>query len=114
MSDQRSPLRPKPGPLGARPAMPGTRAVPGPTIRDTGGTLPCGCKVAPDPEDNKLRYWFCSPHAVAYEMLEVIQQMQPLLDDLVNNVPSEYDTTPAMEAGIKARKVIKKAKGDWR
>ena len=47
-------------------------------------------------------------------MLDVIQQMQPLLDDLVNNVPSEYDTTAAMEAGIKARKVIKKAKGDWK
>jgi hypothetical protein len=114
MADLKPPLRPRPGPAPARPGAPGTKAVPGPTLRESGGTLPCGCKVAPDPEDNKLRYWFCSPHAVAYEMLEVIQQMQPIMDELVNNVSGEYDTTAAMEAGIKARRVIKKAKGDWK
>lgn len=112
---KKAPLRPKAAPLGGRSGtLGGPRAVPGPTIREMGGTLPCGCKVAPDPEDNKLRYWFCPPHAVAYEMLDVIQEMQPILDDLVNRAPEDYDSSAAMEAAIKARKVMKKAKGDWR
>ena len=105
------PLRPG-APLGTRPG--GAKAVPGPTLRESGGTIPCGCKVAHDPDDNKLRYWFCPPHAVAYEMLEVLNMVQPVLDELVNNVNDAYDTTNAMEAGIKLRRVLKRAKGDWR
>jgi hypothetical protein len=105
--------RPAPGGPGmAKPG--GVKAVPGPTLRESGGTIPCGCKVAHDPDDNKLRYWFCPPHAVAYEMLEVLQAVQPALDDLVNNAKDEFDTTGAMEAGIKLRRVLKRAKGDWR
>jgi hypothetical protein len=108
MADERKPpLRPKPG------AMGGPKAVPGPTLH-AGGTMPCGCKVANDPEDNKLRYWFCPPHAVAYEMLEALQAMQTVVDEMMNNVNDDYDTTGAMEAGIKVRKVLKRAKGDWR
>ena len=108
--DKKFPPRPA-----GRPGAPGApKTIPGPTIREAGGTLPCGCKVAHDPEDNKLRYWFCPPHAVAYEMLEVLQQAQQVIDDVSNNAPGEYDTTPAMEAGIKIRRVLKKAKGDWR
>ena len=105
------PMRP-PAPVGARPGAP--KAVPGPTLRESGGSIPCGCKVANDPDDNKLRYWFCPPHAVAYEMLEVLQSVQPVLDELVNNVNADFDTSNAMEAGIRMRKVLKRAKGDWR
>ena len=111
---KKPPLRPgAPGGLGAKPGG-GLKAVPGPTLRESGGTIPCGCKVATDPDDNKLRYWFCPPHAVAYEMLEALQGIQPVIDDLMNNVRDDYDTTSAMEAGIKLRKVLKRAKGDWR
>ncbi len=114
MADEvkKPPLRPTPGALGAKPGAP--KAVPGPTIREAGGTIPCGCKVATDPDDNKLRYWFCPPHAVAYEMLEILTGVQPILDELVNNAKDEYDTSSAMDAGMKLRKVLKRAKGDWR
>ena len=108
MPDVKSSLKPRPGAPG------GTKAVPGPTLRESGGSLPCGCKVAHDPEDNKLRYWFCPPHAVAYEMLEAMQEAQKVLDEMMNHVNDDYDTSAAMEAGIKMRKVMKKAKGDWR
>jgi hypothetical protein len=98
--------------MAARPGA--AKAVPGPTLRETGGTIPCGCKVANDPDDNKLRYWFCPPHAVAYEMLEVLNSVQPAIDELMNNVKDDFDTSAAMDVGIKIRKVLKRAKGDWR
>lgn len=110
-----NPNDPKKPLIKPRPVAPGARkTVPGPTMREGAGSLPCGCKVAPDPEDNKLRYWFCSPHAVAYEMLEIMQEMQLRLDELLNNAPPELDTTAAMEVSIKSKKVLRKAKGDWR
>jgi hypothetical protein len=99
---------------GARPGAPGAaKHVVGPTLREQGGSMPCGCKVGPD-EENKIRFWFCPPHAVAYELLEVLQQAQTVLDDIANNAPDDYDPTMAMDVSMKARKVIKKAKGDWR
>ena len=91
----------------------GVKWVPGPALRDTGGMMPCGCKIEVDP-DSELRYRFCSPHALAYEMLGSLQAIQPVIDDLVKNVNADYDATPAMEAGIKVRKVLQRAKGDWR
>ena len=90
----------------------GSKAVPGPTIRESGGNLPCGCKVAHD-DERKLRVYFCSPHAVAYELLEAVQEGLAVLDDLVNNAPADYNLTAAMEAAMKARRVLKKAKGSW-
>jgi hypothetical protein len=89
--------------------------VPGPTFRAAGDSLPCGCRYAPDEDTRKLRVHFCSPHAVAYEMLEALQEILTALDDLVNNAaPPGYDSTAAMEAGMKARRVLKKARGAWR
>ncbi len=110
MPDDRKPLPLRPGAGRIEPVLKG---IPGPTIREGGGSLPCGCHVAHD-EDKKLRVYFCAPHAVAYEMLEALQQSLALIDDLANNPPSpDYDVTPAMEAAMKMRKVLKKAKGSW-
>ena len=89
------------------------RAVPGPALRDAGGTMPCGCRVELDPQA-QLRYSFCQPHELAYEMLGSLQAIQPVIDDLMNNVDVNYDTTSAMEAGMKVRKVLQRAHGDWR
>src|SRR5688572_26029713 len=94
-------------------AEPGVKPIPGPTLRDAGGTMPCGCKVDVNPND-KLRYCFCTTHALAYEILGSLQAIQPVIDDLMNNVNANYDTTTAVEAGIKLRKVLQRAKGDWR
>ena len=33
---------------------------------------------------------------------------------MMNNVNADYDTTTAMEAGIKLRKVLQRATGGWR
>jgi hypothetical protein len=108
---RKPPLRPS-VPGGSR-AERGVKAVPGPALRDAGGTMPCGCKVELDP-DAKLSYSFCQPHELAYEMLGSLQAIQPVIDDLMNNVNGDYDTTSAMEAGIKVRKVLQRAQGDWR
>jgi hypothetical protein len=91
------------------------KQVPGPTLPAGGqaGPLPCGCRVAPDP-DSKMRYWFCNPHAVAYEMLEVLKEAEGVINQLVAASPNGFDTTGAMEIGMKARKVLKKARGDWK
>ena len=106
--DRKTPLKPVAG----RPGI-GPKGIPGPSIREGGGTLPCGCSVAHD-EDKKLRLYFCPPHAVAYEMLEALQQSLELIDNIANNPPSpDYDVTAAMEAAMKARRVLKKAKGTW-
>ena len=91
----------------------GMKLVPGPTLRDAGGMIPCGCKVEMDPDD-KVRYCFCAPHAFAYEMLGSLQAIKPVIADLVNNVHANYDTTNAMEAGLKLNKVLQRATGDWR
>lgn len=109
----RSPLRSKVP--DTKKTAPGT-TVPGPTFRAAGDSLPCGCKFAPDEDTRKLRIYFCSPHAVAYEMMEALQQNLAVLDDILNNAPppDDYDTTAAMEAGMHARAVLKKAKGNWR
>ena len=106
--DRKMPLRPG----AARPGA-GPKGIPGPSIREGGGSLPCGCNVAHD-EDSKLRLYFCAPHAVAYEMLEALQQSLEIIDNIANNPPSpDYDVGPAMETAMKARKVLKKAKGSW-
>jgi hypothetical protein len=91
------------------------KQVPGPTLPAGGqaGPLPCGCRVAPDP-DSKMRYWFCNPHAVAYEMLEVLKEAEGVINQIVAASPNGFDTTGAMEIGMKARKVLKKARGDWK
>jgi len=94
-------------------ARSGVKLVPGPTLRDAGGTMPCGCKVEVDPTGN-ARFGFCAPHALAYEMLGSLQALRPVIDDMMNNVNANYDTTTAMEAGIKLRKVLQRATGDWR
>lgn len=107
--DRKMPLRPGARPLG----VPPPKGIPGPSIREGGGTLPCGCNVARD-EDNKLRLYFCSPHAVAYEMLEALQESLELIDNLANNPPADYDAAPAMGVAMKTRRVLKKAKGNWR
>jgi len=108
--DRKMPLRPGMRTLGA----PAPKGIPGPTIREGGGALPCGCNVARD-EENKLRLYFCSPHAVAYEMMEALQETLEIVDNLANNPPTpEYDVGPAMEAAMKTRRILKKAKGNWR
>ena len=91
----------------------GVKLVPGPTLRDDGGMMPCGCKVDVDPAGN-ARFGFCAPHELAQEMLGSLQAIRPVLDDMVNNVNANYDTTTAMEAGIKLRKVLQRATGGWR
>ena len=102
LDDRKTPLK---GRIG------GPKGIAGPSIRAGGSTLPCGCNAAQD-EDSKLRLYFCAPHAVAYEMLEVLQASLEIVDNIANNPPSpDYDIGPAMEVGMKARKVLRKAKG---
>ncbi|MBI2218136.1 MAG: hypothetical protein HYU51_12640 [Candidatus Rokubacteria bacterium] len=76
--------------------------------------LPCGCRIGRD--EGKFRLWYCPTHAVAYEMLEVLRLNLSVLDQLINNnAPSaDVDLSTAMDVGMRARKVIRKATtGVW-
>jgi hypothetical protein len=89
------------------------KGITGPTIRVTDQHMPCGCKLDHD-EDRKLRIYYCAPHAYAYEMVEALQETTKVIDQVVAAAPPEWDLTQAMEAGMKARRVLKKVKStDW-
>ncbi len=90
--------------------MPSTIA--GPTFRMDSG-LPCGCRIGRD--EGKFRLWYCPTHAVAYEMLEVLRLNLTVLDQIINSTSStDCDLTHAMDVGMRARKVIRKATtGVW-
>jgi hypothetical protein len=85
---------------------------PFPTRTATLGGLPCGCKVARE-KDAKLRVFFCSPHAVAYELLEAAQAGLRVLDTLVRTPRSGYDVTAATEAATKVRTAVQSATKTW-
>jgi hypothetical protein len=86
--------------------------IPGPTFR-LDSALPCGCRVGRD--EGKFRLWYCPTHAVAFEMLEVLRLNLSVLDQVLNSPPSaEVDLASAMDVGMRARKVIRRATtGVW-
>jgi hypothetical protein len=72
------------------------------------GLLPCGCRIGRD--DGKYRLWYCPTHAVAFEMLEVLRMNLNVLDEIVSSSqPADCDLSNAMDAGMRLRKVIRKA-----
>jgi hypothetical protein len=88
--------------------------IPGPTFSKDKSSLPCGCRVGRD--EGRLRLWFCSTHAAAFEMLEVLRLNVAVLDDILDNTPTgQGDLSRAMDAGMRTRRVIRKATaGVWR
>jgi hypothetical protein len=76
--------------------------------------MPCGCRLDRD-EEKKLRIYYCAPHAFAYETLDALQEAAKVVDHIVAAAPPDWDVTQAVEAGMKARRVLKKVKGgEWR
>ena len=49
-----------------------TKTVPGPNFK-IDNSLPCGCRINRDGDTKRLRLWYCSPHAAAFEMLEALR-----------------------------------------
>lgn len=49
-----------------------TKTVPGPTFR-IDSSLPCGCRIARDDDTKRLRLWYCTTHAAAFEVLEALR-----------------------------------------
>ena len=85
------------------------KAIPGPTFR-LNDSLPCGCRIGRDDGTLKYRLWYCATHAVAFEMLETLRLNLSALDELINTGPS-CDLGQAMDAGMRARMVIRRATG---
>ena len=58
-----------------------TKTVPGPNFK-IDNSLPCGCRINLDGDTKRLRLWYCSPHAAAFEMLEALRvNLDALLRD---------------------------------
>jgi hypothetical protein len=81
--------------------------IPGPTFR-LNDSLPCGCRIGRDDGTLKYRLWYCATHAAAFEMLETLRMNLNALDELINTGASR-DLGPAMDAGMRARTVIRRA-----
>src|SRR5437879_2696129 len=85
------------------------KSIPGPTFK-VDSSLPCGCSIRRDQGTSKLRLWYCSTHAVAFEVLEALRFNLGAIDDVIEHTPpGAYDLSRAMDAGMKARAAIRKA-----
>ncbi len=80
----------------------------GPTVK-VDSSLPCGCNIRRH-GTIEFQMWFCSAHANAFEVLDALESSRAALRNVIQHAPSgHYDLALAMEAGMKARSVIRKA-----
>ena len=84
-----------------------TKTVPGPNFR-VDNSLPCGCRINRDDDTKRLRFWYCPPHAAAFEMLEALRVNLDALDSVIKHVPVER-SMPALDAEVRGRTVVRRA-----
>jgi len=86
-----------------------TKTVPGPNFR-MDNSLPCGCRINRDDDTKRLRFWYCPPHAAAFEMLEALRVNLDALDSVMKHVPaSRTEVGEALDAEIRGRTVVRRA-----
>jgi hypothetical protein len=86
-----------------------TKTVRGPNFR-IDNSLPCGCKICHDEDTKRLRLWYCTTHAAAFEVLEALRMNVDALDTMIKHAPSELsEVGPARDAGARGRTVIRRA-----
>jgi len=86
-----------------------TKTVPGPNFR-MDNSLPCGCRINRDTDTKKLRFWYCPPHAAAFEMLEALRANLDALDSVMKHVPAERsEVYSALDAEVFGRTVVRRA-----
>lgn len=86
-----------------------TKTVPGPNFK-MDNSLPCGCRICRDDDTKKLRFWYCTTHAAAFEILEALRLNVAALDIVIKHVPCNgSDLMPALDAEVRARTAIRHA-----
>jgi hypothetical protein len=86
-----------------------TKTVPGPNFR-IDNSLPCGCRINRDGDTKRLRLWYCSPHAAAFEMLEALRVNLDALDSVIKYVPAERsEVCSALDAEVRGRTAVRRA-----
>ena len=86
-----------------------TKTVPGPNFK-IDNSLPCGCRINRDDDTKRLRFWYCPPHAAAFDMLEALRVNLDALDSVIKHVPMERcEISSALDAEVRGRTVVRRA-----
>jgi len=86
-----------------------TKTVPGPNFK-IDNSLPCGCRIDRDGDTKRLRFWYCPPHAAAFDMLEALRANLDALGSVIKHVPVEGgEISSALDAEVRGRTVIRRA-----
>jgi hypothetical protein len=86
-----------------------TKTVPGPTFK-IDNSLPCGCRISRDDDTKRLRFWYCTTHAAAFEVLEALRLNVDALGTVIKQVPGQgSELMPARDAEVRARTAIRHA-----
>lgn len=86
-----------------------TKTVPGPNFR-IDNSLPCGCRISRDSDTQRLRLWYCTTHAAAFEVLEALRANTEALGTVIKHVPTEFSEVGcARDAEMRARTAIRRA-----
>lgn len=82
------------------------KTVPGPNFR-VDNSLPCGCRISRDNETLRLRLWYCTTHAAAFDVLEALRANVDALDSVMKQVPADVcEVGPVRD---RARMAIRRA-----
>jgi hypothetical protein len=85
-----------------------TKTVPGPNFR-IDNSLPCGCRISRDNDTQRLRLWYCTTHAAAFEVLQALRENAQALGTVIKHVPSEFSAGDVRDAEMRARSAIRRA-----
>lgn len=86
-----------------------TKTVPGPNFR-IDNSLPCGCRISRDSDTQRLRLWYCTTHAAAFEVLEALRRNTEALGSVIKHVPPQLPDVGGMrDAELRARSAIRRA-----
>jgi hypothetical protein len=85
-----------------------TKTVAGPIFR-VDNSLPCGCRISRDEDTKKLRLWYCTTHAAAFEVLEALRENAHALDSVIKHAPHLPQIGHARHAEDRARMAIRRA-----
>ena len=86
-----------------------TKTLPGPNFK-IDNSLPCGCRINRDDDTKRLRFWYCPPHAAAFDMLEALRVNLDALDSVIKHVPAErFEISSALDAEVRGRTVVRRA-----
>jgi len=85
-----------------------TKTIPGPVFR-VDNSIPCGCKISRDEDTKRLRLWYCTTHAAAFDVLDALRSNADALDRVIKQAPPADAGMSFEETAERARTAIRKA-----